>query len=237
MKKIFAILLSICVLSSCTSDIEEVSTGSIYGIVTESETAEPARSIGVELYMIKYDENYYGYSEDVLLLKTVTYDDGSYTFEDLTPGEYRLKIVASGYEETKYKVTVEAGRTARVDMQLVQLKDIGLKIVTENAEFDDKDYEGYVFLCGRFLYIDEDCAPIDFGVLYSKNSNPKNNGTRVVVSLDYGSLDYEDYISESEWIYFDCPVDNLSKGKYYFQAYATNKYGTIYGNVLSFEVK
>ena len=234
MKKILSILLSIFLLCSCTADVE-VTTGGIYGVVSYSNSAEPVKGVGVELYILNNVDDL-TYKGD-LLLRTTTSDDGSFSFENLNIGSYLLQAVNDGCETASYEVTVEAGRTARADMQLVQLKDIGLKIVTENAEFDDKDYEGYVLLCGRFLYIDEDCAPIDFGVLYSKNSNPKNNGTRVVVSLDYGSLDYEDYISESEWIYFDCPVDNLSKGKYYFQAYATNKYGTIYGNVLSFEVK
>ena len=223
MKKIFAILLSICVLSSCTSDIEEVSTGSIYGIVTESETAEPARSIGVELYMIKYYENYYGYSEDVLLLKTVTYDDGSYTFEDLTPGEYRLKIVASGYEETKYKVTVEAGRTARADMQLKK-KNIYLQASTLRVG----EITGYgATFYGAYEY--DKYSPTECGFMYSSSSTPSISGTKVVsTNANYGE--------------FSASVSGLAAGVYYVQAYATrmsssSSYnGTVYGDVLKFEI-
>lgn len=225
MKKILLILLSIFLLCSCTADVE-VTTGGIYGVVSYSNSAEPVKGVGVELYIL-YDRNDLTYKGD-LLLRTTTSDDGSFSFENLNVGSYLLQVVNDGCETASYEVTVEAGRTARADMQLVQLQDIGLKIVTENAQ----NY-GYVILGGRFQYIDDDCAPIEFGVLYSKNSNPKNDGTRVV-----GRRLYAGYMPD--WTYFDCVTigySQLSEGKYYFQAYATNKYGTIYGNVLSFEVK
>ena len=216
MKKILTIFFAMCVLCGCTSDMEDA-TGSIYGVVSYSNSAEPVKGVGVELYNARSMS---------LLLRTTTSDDGSYSFEELTSGDYYLQVVSEGYETASYSVSVEPGRQARADMQLVQLQDIGLKIVTENAQ----NY-GNVILGGRFQYIYDDCAPIEFGVLYSKNSNPKNDGTRVV-----GRRLYAGYMPD--WTYFDCTIgySQLSEGKYYFQAYATNKYGTIYGNVLSFEM-
>ena len=65
-KVVFCILISIC-LFSCKPEEVVVPTGSIYGVITVKETAQPMRATGVELYHL-----------GSLLLKTVTYDDGHY---------------------------------------------------------------------------------------------------------------------------------------------------------------
>lgn len=103
------LLMATCfAMSSCASDSDEAgSVGSIYGVATDMETAEPMRGMGVELYR-----------NGSLLLKTVTYEDGHYEFSDLAPDNYVLKVAAEGYAAVEYKVVVEAGRQARQDMQL-----------------------------------------------------------------------------------------------------------------------
>lgn len=112
MKKLFiwAMVLTGIMLGSCTND-EDANNGeergSIYGIVTELGTSEPMKAVGVELY-----------KGGNLLLKTVTFDDGHFEFKDLTPENYYVKVVGEGYESSEKAVTVEAGRQARIDLQL-----------------------------------------------------------------------------------------------------------------------
>ena len=112
MKKVLllAMVLTSIMLGSCTKDDDANNgeePGSIYGIVTELGTSEPMKAIGVELY-----------KGGNLLLKTVTYDDGHFEFKDLTPENYVVKVVGKEYESAEKAVTVEAGRQARIDLQL-----------------------------------------------------------------------------------------------------------------------
>ena len=121
MKKLL-LILSISCLIACIPDNPEDELGGIYGIVSVSDTAEPMRATGVELYTM----------DESLLLKTVTYDDGSYEFENLTPDNYYLRVAADGYEEMTYDVLVEPGRVARADMQLIKLNTY-MTIATHEA--------------------------------------------------------------------------------------------------------
>lgn len=111
MKKLltFAFVFAGLIIGSCTKSEEddEDKLGSIYGIVTELGTAEPMKAVGVELY-----------KGGNLLLKTVTFDDGHFEFKDLTPENYYVKVVGKEYESAEKGVTVEAGRQARIDLQL-----------------------------------------------------------------------------------------------------------------------
>ena len=222
MKKIFAILLSICALSSCTSDVGDA-TGSIYGVVSYSNSAEPVKGVGVELYV-----GMYGYGGS-LLLRTTTSDDGSYSFEELTPGNYYLQVVSEGYETASYNVKVESGRMARADMQLVE-KVINISVGTlavsnvagVGATFNGKYQVDY--------YID---APTECGFIYSTSSNPKDDGKKVVAENVNGDTNSEKY--------FSALVSGLTPGTWYVQAYATRNKGeyddgTAYGDVLSFEI-
>lgn len=135
---VWAIMLGGIMLSSCTKgDNSNDEPGSIYGIVTVVGTAEPMKSVGVELYKKdpKSNENNgeapmvidggysYGYHSGVygyaLILKTVTFDDGHFEFKDLNPDNYLVKVVADGYEQIEEGyIEVEAGRQARIDLQL-----------------------------------------------------------------------------------------------------------------------
>lgn len=209
MKKLGLLLMSIIAMGfmSCTSDEStEVSTGSIYGVVTVKETAEPMRATGVELY---YDGS--------LLLKTVTYDDGHYEFENLMEGEYVLNVVASGYEDATYSVFVEAGRTARADMQLVRL-DTRMTVTTLSATDVGVNK---ATLNGKYNSVNSTYIPSEAGFVYSTSTSPRYDGTAVTSSLQST---------------FNYTLNNLKKGKYYYQAYAKNKIGTEYGDVMTFEI-
>jgi len=118
MKKImiWAMMLTsiLCVSCAKSEDGDEDKLGSIYGIVTKLGTAEPMKAVGVELYKKGTSS-----SKDALLLKTVTFDDGHFEFKNLTPEHYQVKVVADGYEQIEEGyVIVEAGRQARIDLQV-----------------------------------------------------------------------------------------------------------------------
>lgn len=208
MKKFFLMILVVFGFCSCAND-ESETTGSIYGVITVKETAEPMRATGVELY-------HYG----SLLLKTVTYDDGHYEFENLSTGEYELKVVASGYKDASYSVIVESGRTARADMQLDRLNTyMTVRTLTATEVNGDK-----ATLNGTYTYenyASNPYRPNIVGFVYSTSPSLSNGGTMITSSLTSS---------------FSSVISNLKKGKYYFQAYAKNKVGTEYGEILSFEI-
>jgi len=205
MKKllIWAMVLSSIMLGACTSeDGSKNDPGSIYGIVTELGTAEPMKAIGVELY-----------KAGALLLKTVTFDDGHFEFSDLNPDKYQVKVVADGYDQTEEgKVTVEAGRQARIDLQ-VKKQETGMVVLTTDATVKGIS----VTMNG----VCDDYYANEFGFVYSKD--PKvSNGTKIA-GIGYSSK-------------FTATVYNLSSGTYYVKAYARNNRGTTFGDVLEFTI-
>ena len=219
MKKvlIWAMVLTGIMLGSCAKSEEgdEDKLGSIYGIVTELGTAEPMKAIGVELY--KKDASS---SKEALLLKTVTFDDGHFEFKDLKPENYQVKIVADGYEQTEEgNVTVEAGRQARIDLQVRKLVFKNHMVVrTLEATISSNQ----ATLKGEYLYDAAEYAPSEVGFVYATQNNPKEGGKLVKGKVDN--------VTKS----FSASIDGLSKGTYFVQAYAKNKVGTEYGEVRSF---
>lgn len=203
MKKIltFSLVLVGLIISSCAKTEEEDGDklGSIHGIVTEFSTAVPIRAMGVELYR-----------NDKLLLKTVTFDDGHFEFVNLSQGDYQVKVVADEYEQTeKGLVTVEAGRQARIDLQ-VKAVETGMVIKTPDAIVKGTS----VTLSSSYSY--SRGAPTEVGFVYS-NEFKVSNGIKVK--------------GEEKDNTFTATVNNLSIGTYYVKAYAKNSYGTTYGAV------
>lgn len=232
MKKIliWALVLIGIMMGSCTSsdDASDVQSqmGSIYGIVTELGTSEPMKAIGVELYKGKYKKDYYNNVDNELLLKTVTFDDGHFEFKDLEAGSYTVRVVADGYEQTEGGyVTVEAGRQARVDLQV---KKIDTKVVVSTQEATVNCNE--VLFTAEFTY-NSGYYPSEVGFVYSPQNNPSNDGTIVKCK--------KEEIEETSSTYtktFSTKVSGLGKGTYYFQAYAINSIGKTYSEVRSFSM-
>ena len=221
MKKllIWVMMLTGIIYISCTKSEEgdEDKLGSIYGIVTELGTAEPMKAVGVELY--KKDAST---SKDALLLKTVTFDDGHFEFKNLKPEYYQVKVVADGYEQTEEgNVTVEAGRQARIDLQVRKLV-FKNHMVVRTIEANTSGSQA--ILNGEYLYEDAEYAPSEVGFMYATQNNPKEGGTLVKGKVDNKTRS------------FSVSIEGLSKGTYYFQAYAKNKVGTEYGEVRSFSI-
>ena len=121
MKKLVILTLLINLISCSELDTQTQQTGNIYGVVTIDSSGEPMRATAIQLH---YHIGKYMNLEDnvgALLLSTVTYDDGHYEFNDLTPGDYIVSLSASGYSSKLLHVVVESGRTAHADMQLTKL--------------------------------------------------------------------------------------------------------------------
>lgn len=208
MKKIFLIILIILGFCSCTRD-ESEPTGNITGNIYGVITVkETAEPIRATGVEL--------YRSGSLLLKTVTYDDGHYEFKNLSIGKYQLKVVASGYKDVSYSVVVESNRTARADMQLERLKTY-MSVRTLEAT----NVNGNSATLNGMYYYDSYYRANNVGFIYSTSSSPNNGGTTIPCPLAQP---------------FSNVISNLKKGKYYFQAYAKNTYGTEYGEVLSFEI-
>ena len=216
MRKIlaFAIVFAGLIIGSCTKSEEgdEDKLGSIYGIVTELSTAEPMRAMGVELY-----------KSNKLLLKTVTYDDGHFEFVKLSQGDYQVNVVSDEYEQTeKGAVTVEAGRQARIDLQVRKLT-FKTHIIVRTIELVVSGSK--VTLAGEYTpETGNDYLPSEVGFVYDTQGNPKNGGTVIKCKVD------------NETKSFSTTVDDFGKGTYYVQAYAKNRLGTEYGEMRSFNL-
>lgn len=205
MKSFLSTLLIALCLWGCTDKDESAGTGNIYGVVTVKSTAEPMRATGVELY---YD--------NALLLKTVTYDDGHYEFVDLKAGTYELRVVAEGYADVKFSVIVEAGRTARADMQLNEIYTyMTVRTLDVTSISGNKATLNGTYTC-RGPHI-----PNEVGFLYATHSNPSTGGIRIKAEV------------QKE---FSAIISDLTKGIYHVCSYAKNSLGTSYGEQRTFMI-
>ena len=212
MKKLFTIIISSLlllssVLTSCET-VEQTKVGSIYGIVTKEGSTEPLSAIPVGLYKDNI------FTDNSLMLQTVTYGDGHFEFDNLIEGYYNVRIDAMGYEIQEYSVYVESQRVARADMQL-KLIDTGLHVITKDPVISN----GVVKFSMSVEY--DKSRYTELGFYYSTSSNPTQGGKQVKISS--ASAVYE--------------LKDIESGKYYVVAYAVNDYGTTYGEVKSFTFK
>ena len=209
MKKLFTIIISSLlllssVLTSCET-VEQTKVGSIYGIVTKEGSTEPLSAIPVGLYKDNI------FTDNSLMLQTVTYGDGHFEFDNLIEGYYNVRIDAMGYEIQEYSVYVESQRVARADMQL-KLIDTGLHVITKDPVISN----GVVKFSMSVEY--DKSHYTELGFYYSTSSNPTQEGKQVKISSASGVYELKD----------------IESGKYYVVAYAVNDYGTTYGEVKSF---
>lgn len=105
-----------------TFTVNNATTGGINGRVTDGASSAGIHRAKVEL------------RQSGNVVATVFSDiDGSYLFLGLNPGSYQVRAVASGYGERLADVTVAAGPSQTVNIQLnllprIQLEDTGLRI-------------------------------------------------------------------------------------------------------------
>lgn len=79
-------------------------TGTLYGVVTDSKTGDPVKEANVELSSVG--------------LQTLTGSDGWYQFSEVKSGEYKLVVSKSGYTSSeKSGILIDEG-PVRCDLQL-----------------------------------------------------------------------------------------------------------------------
>lgn len=122
MKKLVFILCVGILLCGCSSDgVEEPTTGSIEGSVSDKTTGEPIATAIVTL-------SPGGKS-------TVTGSDGCFSFVDLAAGSYKLDITKEGYKPASITVSMKTGH---VSSHLL-LERIPSKITADRTEVDFGD--------------------------------------------------------------------------------------------------
>lgn len=98
-----ALMIAASLPVSCAVDVEEVSKGSIAGIVADKVTGEPVPTVNLKL-------SPGGNS-------TVTGSDGSFQFEELEAGEYTVTYTKDGYRDGTEKLLVK--NTLKTDAHLL----------------------------------------------------------------------------------------------------------------------
>lgn len=106
MTRLFMIFF-LLVLSSGSFAQGEIQTGNVKGTITGSDNT-PAASATVRLKGIKK--------------AALTNNDGFFTIEHIQPGNYTLTITSIGHQLLEKEVTVVAGSSTEVNIQLAQLK-------------------------------------------------------------------------------------------------------------------
>lgn len=122
MKKIFSFLIILCcTFTSCSEDV--VSTfGSVYGVIYDSSTASPLRSVSVNLSPGN--------------MTYVTGSDGQYEFTDLEAGQYKITIESEGYESNSRQITIVPGVRVVCDFHMSAIVvNQTLKLSTNNLNF------------------------------------------------------------------------------------------------------
>lgn len=216
------VLLMSITIASCSGDEpsngsgDNTSTkeGSIYGLVTNSETAEPVRGADVKLHAHIQGS---GYTK--LVSSVVTYDDGHFEFQNLSPGLYEVTVTNDRYKNFSQELEVKPGQISKVDLKLTYIPD-NLSVITKGYDMDSD----YLRLLGAFnsrgaYGVDE------YGFYFGTEPNPNKTGKK-----------YQVY-SSSYSFYVDIRLSDLSSSTYYFQAFAKNKYQEVYGEVFSVTIK
>ena len=99
----FAFAFALCMMTSCEKE-KPVATGKIQGIVTNSITGEPIKSVNISLSPTG--------------LSAVTGSDGRYQFNNLEPGQYTVQGMKEGYESNTKNITIVAGNISSGDMTM-----------------------------------------------------------------------------------------------------------------------
>jgi hypothetical protein len=90
-------------------------------------------------------------------------------------------------------------------------------------------------LKGRVSFNDVNIRPTEVGFYYSTSNKPNEDEFKIVLDAEllYEMYYYDGYFDFSKGLYFF--DDNLENNAYYYvQAYAKNRYGTVYGDIVRF---
>ncbi len=219
MRNLFIIAILLPFLISCSGEETETpETGNIYGVVTIRSSAEPMRATAISLhYHNGFHSSDLQYSIGALLLSTVTFDDGHYEFNDLNPGEYIVSISASGFYSVLLHIVVESGRTSHADIQLSK-RDPNMTVRTLAPT--PISYNS-VQLNGSYTYDSSSYMADEVGFCYSQTKDKVLSDHRLAASVATS---------------FNTEAKNLASGTWYVQAYAKNYIGTVYGDIVEFNI-
>ena len=115
-----------------TTNAQPTSTSSIYGKVTD-EYGEPLPGVNITL---EISQNFTG---------TVTGNDGSYKFESLHMGSYKIKASYLGYEPFEVLITVSNKKPSHQNIKLkesnFEIKDIQVTAKSATTRIKEQSYE------------------------------------------------------------------------------------------------
>jgi hypothetical protein len=148
MKKFMYLMMAVALMFGCTKDAE-VTTGHIVGTVSDKTTNELVPTVNVSL-------SPGGKSG-------VTGSDGSYSFFDLTPGDYTVSISKEGYKPFSKSITVVAGKNADGHILIERIPAI-VTVDREAIDFGENECVNTLSFCivnrsyeDLIWYIEQNC--------------------------------------------------------------------------------
>lgn len=128
MKKIGIILIALSsLLLGCSEEVPETE-GSVSGFVKDASTDKPLSAAAVLISPTN--------------ATTVTGADGSYTFQGLMSGQYKIQVTKSDYKTNSRQITVVPGQNTPGDIQLTeQINLASITLSTSILDFGASDTE------------------------------------------------------------------------------------------------
>lgn len=111
---IFLSIAFICI--SCSKDSENPTeeTGAVYGIVIDADSGLPISNVTVELYEL------YSIGYKKMVGSSITGNDGSFTFVDITPcpSGHILMTSHAAYVQSSKHISIKSGKEIQVSMSI-----------------------------------------------------------------------------------------------------------------------
>ncbi len=118
MKRLLLLFAKFLFLYSCQ---QELTTGNVYGTVTDYETGEAIKNASVSLTPSRHKS-------------VVTGSDGYYEFNDLESGRYEIEVLADGYGNNKKTIHINPGSYEPCDISLKPIMPV-LKVSPDKLDF------------------------------------------------------------------------------------------------------
>ncbi len=123
-------LLAVCLLGFIIAKANDGTPGDgkkddINGYVVHSDTKKPLKDVSVTAYFVSKKEKV-----------VLTDEDGSYAFDDLKPGTYKLVFEKAGYRKiTKEKVVIKTDEAFQLNIEMIEIGEF--EIMPSPVHFGD----------------------------------------------------------------------------------------------------
>lgn len=230
----FTSIFSSLLLAACSqTEIENKTTGNLSGVVSDMTTGEPVSVVNLSLEPG-------GYS-------TVTGSDGSFSFKNLTAGEYKLSLNKDGYENNTTSVTIDAGKDKLLSLLIKKIpatitidrnslsfgegdvNSLSFNII--NSGYEDLDWE-IEYDCEWISQIKDNKGTLAYGrtqtIVVFINRDflaPGYNETSIVVKTSNGSSDLKVTVvgeDRDDVVLSLLEVDNITSNSATFHAKIIN---------------